>query len=181
MRPLLLGVLAVVGVLASCTQAPPRYAPDPPTTERMALAPATTAGQVIRVVDGDTVHVQVDGVNVTVRVLGLDTPETVDPRKGVQCWGPEASANAKRLLSGRRVTLVADPTQADKDRYGRVLRYIRLGGRDYTLDAVSAGMGRVYTYGRKPVLEYPELEEAQRQAMAAGRGLWSCPNPTPGD
>jgi micrococcal nuclease len=73
---------------------------------------------VVRVVDGDTVVIAPD---TTVRLIGIDTPETVDPRKPVQCFGREASAYAHLLLDGRSVSLEYDPTQGRLDRYGRTL------------------------------------------------------------
>jgi len=100
------------------------------------------ASVVISVVDGDTVDV-VDGSGggrVRVRVLGIDTPETKDPRRPVQCWGPEASAFAERVLLGQRVSLYTDPTQSTRDRYGRLLAYIVLpdGHTNYSVAAAQA-------------------------------------------
>ena len=140
---------------------------------------ASSAGVVQRVVDGDTITV--DGTKI--RLLGVDSPEIHRPGTPVQCAGPEASAFAHRLLDGRHVTLVADPTQADTDRYGRSLRYVRLDdGRDYSTEIVRAGLARVYTYGHRPVSEYAVLEQAQKDAMAARRGIWGmCSSPAPGD
>ena len=85
----------------------------------------SVTGTVTRVVDGDTVDVRVDGKVERIRIIGLDTPETVDPRKAVQCFGREASAHAKELLPlGTPVTLEADPTQDSRDKYGRMLAFI---------------------------------------------------------
>jgi micrococcal nuclease len=138
-----------------------------------------TDGTVTRVVDGDTVHVGA----ITVRLLGIDCPETVKPHTAVQCGGPQASAFAHQLLDGAHVTLAADPAQADKDRYGRSLRYLRLDdGRDFSKEIVAAGWARVYTFHNRPVSEYAQLEQAQTAAQTAHRGLWgSCPDPAPGD
>ena len=151
-------------------------------------APALTSvvpssATITKVVDGDTFHVAVPGGSDVVRVLGFDSPETKDPRKPIQCWGPQASTYAAQALAGQHVTLVADPTQSDRDRYHRLLRYVHLtNGDDYSLTAITAGMGRVYTYEHGPVQEYPQLEQVQRVAAAAHRGLWGgCPNPPPGD
>jgi micrococcal nuclease len=129
---------------------------------------------VTRVVDGDTIHAtDAHGSTIKTRVLGIDTPEVVDPRKPKQCWGAEASAFAKSELLGQRVSLVADPTQDARDRYGRALFYIRLAdGRDYSIEAVRAGMARSYVYDRKPVLEHAAIVAAEDEAKAARRGLW---------
>jgi micrococcal nuclease len=128
---------------------------------------------VTRVVDGDTiVAAQPDGTETKVRVLGLDTPETHKPGTPVQCYGPEATQFARTLLLHQPVTLVPDHTQDALDKYGRSLFYVRLtDGRDYSIEAVKAGMGRSYTYHR-PVQEHDVLEAAQAEARAARLGMW---------
>src|SRR5437667_7574047 len=91
-------------------------------------APAVVSATVVHVVDGDTIVAAfADGHRETVRVLGVDTPETVDPRKPVQCFGPQASAYSKAHLGGRSVRLEFDVER--RDRYGRLLAYVVLGGR----------------------------------------------------
>ncbi len=80
--------------------------------------------RVIDVVDGDTVSVSYRGAEVSVRVIGIDTPEPVHPSVPVECGGPQASATAKRLQTGRRVRLVFDPSQGRTDYYGRTLAYL---------------------------------------------------------
>ena len=128
---------------------------------------------ITKVTDGDTVHVYSAAGPDVVRLLGIDTPETVKPHTAIQCGGPEASAFAHQLLDGQHVTIVADPTQADRDRYHRLLRYVRLSdGRDYSVEAARAGMARDYVYGHRPVQEQALIEAAQGEAQAARRGLW---------
>jgi micrococcal nuclease len=132
---------------------------------------------VTKVVDGDTVDLS-DGRRV--RLLGIDTPETVDPEKPVECWGPEATEFARNMLLNRPVTATGDPTQDAVDRYGRTLAYLALDdGRDYSTIAAGAGMARAYTYDR-PVQRAPQIEAAEQQARAAGLGLWGagCVVPT---
>ncbi|SLA27315.1 micrococcal nuclease-like nuclease [Mycobacteroides abscessus subsp. abscessus] len=74
----------------------------------------------VRVVDGDTADVRLDsGEDLRVRILGIDTPETVKSDAAVQCWGPEASAWAHTMLDDAAVTLTGDPRTGDVDRYGR--------------------------------------------------------------
>src|SRR5690242_16918136 len=85
------------------------------------------SGVVSRVVDGDTVIVRAGGRDLRVRLLGIDTPETVDPDRPVGCFGPEASAYTKHLLTGRSVSLVYD--RELHDRYGRLLAYVYVQGR----------------------------------------------------
>ncbi len=123
--------------------------------------------------DGDTIAL-VGGDRI--RILGIDSPETHRPGTPVQCGGPEATKFAKGMLFGQTVTVVADPSQADRDRYGRLLRYIRLAdGRDYSVEAARAGMARNYVYHDRPVREQDEIAAAEAQARAARRGLWGCP------
>jgi micrococcal nuclease len=147
-----------------------------PATVPAAASRGYVDGTVSRVVDGDTIHVtDAGGARVKVRVLGIDTPETVDPRKPVQCWGPEASAWAKATLAGKHVTLVTDPTQDARDRYGRVLAYPVLDdGTNYSVLAAREGMARSYVYGGRPVQEHPAIAAAEADARAAGRGLWGA-------
>ncbi|MGW0252497.1 thermonuclease family protein [Nocardia goodfellowii] len=147
----------------------------------VALAPAEAHAEppsatVIKVVDGDTVDVRHDsGREERVRMLGIDTPETKHPQKGVECWGPEATQFAKDNLLGRRVALALDPTQDETDSYGRLLAYVTDGdGWWYNVEAVRAGAATVYVYDQ-PVLIHSELVEVERDAKAAGRGLWGAP------
>lgn len=139
----------------------------------MALPDQTDVVRVASVVDGDTVHVTKNGVDITVRALGIDTPETRDPRKPVQCYGPEATALAKELLERQTVNLQGDPTQAAKDRYGRTLAYIILpDGRNFSIVMAQAGAARAYVYGRTPVMQASAILDAQLEARQARRGLW---------
>ena len=144
------------------------------------VAPAVTAAPtfypVVKVVDGDTIKVLRDGVTTTVRLIGADTPEVVDPRKPVQCFGSEASAEAKRLIaaSGDEVRLESDPTQAAYDQYGRLLAYAYL--QDGTLleeHLINTGFAREYTF-KGSVYEFqPQFRAAQVAARASKLGLWS--------
>lgn len=151
-------------------------------TVRELIAPVTdsaasTSGQVVRVVDGDTADVRLDsGENVRVRILGIDTPETVKPDAAVQCWGPEASAWAHTMLDDAAVTLTGDPRSDDVDRYGRSLRYLTLpDGTDYGVRAARSGMARAYVYGNTPVEKNAEIAGAQEDARSEGIGLWGPP------
>jgi micrococcal nuclease len=129
---------------------------------------------VVDVVDGDTVKVRLANSQVeTVRLIGIDTPEVVDPRTPVQCFGREASARAKELLSGQRVRVEQDPTQDTRDRYGRLLAYIWL--EDGTLvnkQMIADGYAVEYTYDR-PYQYQADFKAAQQQARDAQRGLWA--------
>ena len=88
--------------------------------------PPTPLLTVDRVVDGDTIDVAIDGGVASIRMIGVNTPEVVDPRKPVQCFGLEASARAHELLDNAQVRLELDPTQDTYDKYGRVLAYVFL-------------------------------------------------------
>jgi endonuclease YncB( thermonuclease family) len=134
-----------------------------------------TGGTVTRVVDGDTVDVALEnGPIERVRLIGIDTPETVDPRTPVQCFGHEASAHAKELLDGQTVFLETDPSQGDRDRYGRLLAYIwLLDGRDFGEAMIADGFAHEYTYAL-PYAHQDAYRAAQDSAISAQAGLWSA-------
>lgn len=139
---------------------------------------------VVRVIDGDTVDVRLDsGDTERVRILGIDTPEVADPRRPVQCFGPEASARTKELLPpGRVVILEGDPTQDERDRYGRRLAHVFFGipaeggGASVNVGAtlVAEGYARHYVYQRTPTVHGTEYAAAEATARASGAGLWSA-------
>ena len=141
--------------------------------------PVVTDAPVLRVVDGDTIHVLVDGRDTTVRLLGINTPETVKPNSPVECFGPEASEFMKAVLDGKRVTLEFDESQGRLDKYGRTLAYVWLpmesGGLDLiNRDLVAGGFAYQRQYGAQPVTWQSELIEAQRQARDSKTGLWGA-------
>lgn len=126
---------------------------------------------VSKVVDGDTIDLE-DGR--TVRFVGVDTPETVDPRRPVGCFGKEASNETKSLLSGKVVILQKDVS--DKDKYNRILRYIYLpldnGEILFVNDyLVREGFAKVYTY--PPDVKFDaQFRQAEQEAKLNKRGLW---------
>ncbi len=130
----------------------------------------TNKARVIRVVDGDTVKVRlVGGARRTVRMLGIDTPEV---HGTVECGGPQASRSLKKLLPrGAVVWLKSDPSQADKDRYGRILRYVARNGRDTNRAQVARGWSRAYVYD-DPFRRLAEYRRSERQARAHDLGIW---------
>ncbi len=139
---------------------------------RATTVPDSASGpyDVERVVDGDTVRLTNGD---SVRLIGIDTPETVDPRKPVQCFGEEASEYARDLLDGESVYLELDPTQGDLDRYGRVLAYVWLpDGRHVNEEMVAQGYAHEYTY-ELPYRYQDEFQAAEAEARDADRGLWS--------
>ncbi|WP_404650497.1 thermonuclease family protein [Rhodococcus sp. 27YEA6] len=143
----------------------------PPALERGA------PGQVVHVVDGDTADVKLaDGSQIRVRVLGIDTPETVKPNAPVQCWGPEASQWAHQMLDGAQVRLIMDPAASDVDKFGRSLRYITLAdGTDYGVLAASEGMAREYPSYTQPLSKSADIVAAQTDAQSRQLGLWGPP------
>lgn len=168
-------LLALIA-LAACT-------PAAGTTPTGQASPSPTVagltGPVVEVVDGDTIKVRLATGTETVRIIGLDTPETRDPRRPVQCFGAEASAKAKELLAGKTVTLIQDPTQDTRDRYGRMLAYVEVDGQDFGLWMIANGYAHEYTYD-VAYQRQAQYKEAYRAAQEASLGLWS-PDTCAGD
>ncbi len=129
---------------------------------------------VVRVVDGDTLDVLINGKVERIRLIGIDTPETVDPRKPVQCFGIEASNKAKTLLMGKEVMLEGDPTQGERDKYGRLLRYVFLpDSTNFNLRMIKEGYAHEYTYTVRYRYQ-TEFKDAQKEAMGNKAGLWGA-------
>ena len=128
----------------------------------------------VRVVDGDTVSVEIDGQEETVRFIGIDTPETRHPSKGVECYGREASARTAELLDSQTVYLEEDQSQDSRDRYGRMLRYVWTeDGRNVNMRLVAEGYAFEYTY-ETPYKYQTDFRTAQDEARAGGLGLWAA-------
>ena len=150
--------------------------------------------RITSVVDGDTVKVKAFGAKrefYTVRLLGIDTPETKKPGAPVECGGKRATASMMRLGftepsdedgdgledteggAGRRVTLTTDPTQATFDRLGRLLAYVTTRtGTSLEATQLSRGWATVYVFGGKPFQRVSRFRAAERRAHVAGRGAW---------
>lgn len=138
-----------------------------------AAQPARELVQVVKVVDGDTVDVMRDGQRTRLRLIGIDTPETVDPRKPVQCFGREASRHAHELLDGQTVGLELDPSQGERDRYGRTLGYLFLeDGRNFGEAMIRDGYAHEYRYARAYTYE-SSFKRAEQAARESGAGLWA--------
>jgi micrococcal nuclease len=128
-----------------------------------------------RVVDGDTIEVDpaVSGTQ-DVRLLGVDTPETVDPGEPIEPYGPQASAFTEQQLEGQLVTLIFD--QERTDQYGRALAYVQLGNQSKTFNETLLRRGYAQLYVVPPNDRYEtRFRQAQDQARAAQRGIWSLP------
>lgn len=131
---------------------------------------ASENATVLDVIDGDTLRIQIEGKTEKVRIIGIDTPETVDPRKPVQCFGKEASARLKELLTGKAIELENNPAE-DRDVYDRLLRYVELEGEDIGATMIREGYAHSYRKYPHPRLEtYNDLEA---EARTANRGLWA--------
>ncbi len=133
----------------------------------------TRGYRVLKVVDGDTMDVEIDGKVERLRLIGIDTPETVDPRKDVQCFGKEASNKAKELLEGNFVTLESDDTQSERDKYKRLLVYVFLpDGTNFNKYMIEEGYAYEYTYDEAYKYQ-SEFKEAQINAKNSNKGLWN--------
>ncbi|MED0670393.1 thermonuclease family protein [Aneurinibacillus aneurinilyticus] len=170
------------GSSTKTTSSPTTKATQPSATKPATSKPAekklpgTLKVTVTRVVDGDTFKAKVNGKEESIRLIGVDTPETVHPNKPVQPYGPEASAYTKKRLDGQTVTLEFDVQQRDK--YGRLLAYVWLGDAknpkaemlNQTL--VKEGYAQVATF--PPNVKYTDsFVNLQKQAREAGKGLWA--------
>jgi micrococcal nuclease len=122
-------------------------------------------------VDGDTIDVVLGGKAETVRFIGIDTPETHDPRKPVQCFGEVAAARTKALLEGKDVRLEADPTNSDRDKYGRLLRYVYLPNGTL-VNAQLIREGYAFAYTVFPFIRLDEFQGLETAARQDNVGLW---------
>lgn len=137
-------------------------------------AAASALVTVLGVSDGDTLRVRVDGRSERVRLLGIDAPESVHPSKSRQCFGKEASSRMQSLAQSKQVRLVADRSQGDRDRYGRLLRYVELeDGTDVGLALVSGGFARERTYDGGYARQ-ARYRSAQASAKSTEVGLWAA-------
>lgn len=160
---------------AAPTPAPTPVAPTPTTDPNGSGTSGPTrrdTARVVRVADGDTLKVRLaDGTEEYVRLVGIDTPEVHGKR---ECGGPDASRAMDRLAPvGSRVVLVSDPTQADRDRYDRLLRYVQRRGKDVGRAQILAGHAQVYVYRNDPFTRTRAYQRAEERAQLRSRGSWS--------
>jgi micrococcal nuclease len=167
---ILVGLTAVLPVTVGADHDPPRGIPHD-----------AESATVRAIVDGDTMRVTLeDGTRDTVRLIGIDTPETRDPGSPVECYGQEASDRTARLLPiGREVWLERDVSE--RDRFDRLLRYVwveKNDGDEYMVNEVMVRDGFAIAKRYTPDTARAErLERAQERAITAGRGLWTaCPD-----
>lgn len=128
--------------------------------------------KVIKVVDGDTIVVLYQNNEEKIRLIGVNTPESVDHRRKVECFGKEASSYTKELLENRSVKLEFDNSQGKRDKYGRLLAYIfRDDGLFVNLELIKNGYGHEYTYNI-PYKYINDFKAAQKFAKENKLGLW---------
>ena len=165
MRRVFAAVALLVG-FAACRPAP---SPGPSTPVGV-----DGRGTLVRVVDGDTIVVRVGGHDERVRLIGIDTPESVRPGGRVECFGKEASAHLASLLpEGVAVRLVGDVEQ--RDRYGRLLAYVYRDADGLFVNAAMARDGFAESLTVPPNLAHTgELAAAARSARESRRGLWAA-------
>jgi micrococcal nuclease len=150
-------VLLVLGLTAAAVAATAEPAPERTFTLR---------GTVSSIVDGDTLAVRLDtGRRERVRLIGIDTPERGD------CLSARAAGQAQRLAGGRRVVLRGDASQDTRDRYGRLLAYAWIGGRDLGYQQVASGLARVYVYDR-PFQRLSAYRRAEQLGRARPQNIW---------
>ena len=125
---------------------------------------------VTKVVDGDTIYVS--GIKTRIRLIGINTPETVSSSEPIQCYGPEASNYLTNLILGKNVGLESDVNSGDVDKYGRPLRYVYFNGENVNQRILLEGYGKEANYGS----EYKyrsQFMEAEKDARIKNKGLWS--------
>lgn len=125
---------------------------------------------VTKVVDGDTIYVS--GIKTRIRLIGVNTPETVSSSKPIECFGPEASNYLESLLLNKYVGLESDAAAGDLDGYGRPLRYVYYNGENINQKLILEGYGKEASYGS----EYKyrtQFVESEKSAIANNKGLWS--------
>lgn len=151
--------------------------PEPEKPQVVTAPTIQTNALVVRTVDGDTIEVIEDGKveKQTVRLLGINTPESVDPRRPVECFGKEASKRAKELIEGKRIRLDADVQADDRDKYGRILRKVTMeDGEKFNERMVAEGYAMAYVSFPMNAEYKRELKKLQEEARLAGRGLWAA-------
>jgi micrococcal nuclease len=136
--------------------------------------PSRVDAHVTRVVDGDTIEAQIDGEVEDVRLIGIDTPETVKPDSPVECFGPEATGFTHRVLEGQAVRLVFGVER--RDVYDRLLAYVYIGHRFVNAELVRRGLARTLEIPPN-TLHRALFRRLELRAARAGRGLWGACQP----
>ena len=175
MKPkILLSIISLIALTAiivgAATIAPHLRVPLSSLQEQITVEPGFY--KVSYVSDGDTFTVKMDGTEEKVRLIGVDTPETVKPNSPSECYGKAASDFTKHTLTGQTVRLEADPVNQNRDRYNRLLRYAYL--QDGSLfNATLIRQGYAFAYLSFPFTKADEFRQLQTDARKAGVGVWS--------
>ncbi len=128
--------------------------------------------QVVSIIDGDTFKVKVGRHVVTVRMLGIDTPETIDPRKPEQCFGKESSDETKLLLTGHEVQLKFNPNRKQKDKFKRYLAYVYRDDDLFVNELLlKEGFAKEYTYGKAYEFQ-KKFRKIENEAKKEKKGMW---------
>ena len=173
-RKRLVGLVVSLIILALYTQ----FKPAPPPEVLGTTSPGYY--KVVEVADGDTIVIDMDGTKERVRMIGVDTPETKDPRKPVQCFGQAASDFTKQLIGNQPVRLEADSLSSNRDRYDRLLRFVYLAdGRMVETEIIRQGYGFAYT--SFPFTKSDEFRAYEKEAREQNRGLWASCQPVVDD
>lgn len=123
-------------------------------------------------IDGNTIAVDMDGHTESIRLIGVETPETIKPKSSIQCFGPEAGDFVKRAIGARPVRLVADPISNNRDRYNRLVRYAYLeNGTLLNEQLIEHGFG--FANLEYPFVRHEEFLQTQNSAKYANVGLWA--------
>ncbi|MGK2877665.1 MAG: thermonuclease family protein [Solirubrobacterales bacterium] len=172
-----------------CSDATKNSQPSTPTNEKSDKT-YTYRGRITQVIDGDTLKVRYDGRVKTVRVIGIDTPESNKPNVPVECGAKEATSTAfewafKRKLDrdgdglydhgrgGRTVMLRTDSTQDKTDKYGRLLAYVTSRGRDFGQSQINKGWAEVFVFANNPFTRFAAYEKSAVGAQGAELGVWA--------
>jgi len=144
------------------------------SSEKNKIVSAKQSAIVSRVVDGDTIKILIQEKEDTVRLIGIDAPETVSSQEPAQCFGKNASNIAKETLMNKAIFIESDPTQGDRDEYGRLLRYVFLSdGTNFDEFMLKEGYAREYTFKNNPYKYQSEFKNAEKMAQENKKGLWS--------
>lgn len=154
-------------VEAVITETVPVLAPAEPEDSHYGEA------RVIDIVDGDTIVVTMAGREETVRLLGVDTPETAYANGGVAaCYATEATSGLRELLTGEIVLLTGDVSQATRDTYGRLLAYVTVGEQDVGEWLLANGYAKEYTFRGLAYEKQAMYRSVEATAKQAKEGRW---------
>lgn len=130
--------------------------------------------EVVSIVDGDTIKISFEGKTESLRLIGIDTPETNHPNKPVECFGKAATEYLTELISGKKVQLEEDGSQSSRDKYDRLLRYVFLeNGTNVNEKMIHDGYAFEYTYDSNSYKYQKQFKDAESNARINGRGLWA--------